>query len=118
MAHRHDKERFCTVSLVETDRSFTRRIHRLTVQDRHGRTYTLVGNSLPNVISIDTSEQRKGNHLGQIILNPKHVSPFPIPDSRPWPCGRDAINIVIGFVLISMIRFFVSAVEIGLTSAY
>lgn len=110
MAVKKGDEYFTSFTHTESGRVLTRRLHQLEIQARDGRIYTLRGENLPDFIHTSAGEGFKGEHLGQILLNPKAVSTWPnfVSEPRPWPCGRDVLNFVLGFFAVAMLRFFAS----------
>ena len=70
--------RFCKVVHTENGRTWTRRIHTMTVQAADGRLHHLDGRDLPDSISLYSGVSYRGAHLAEVLLNPKDAKASPI----------------------------------------
>ena len=101
MALNADKQWHCKVTHYENNRVVTRRVSSIVVQAVDGRSYTLTGSKLPDSISWSTGESHSGNHLLEVLMNPRPQNTRW--DFRSeWPSGRDLLH-VFGGVGISVI---------------
>lgn len=111
MALKHGSEYFTKLTHIENGKIVPRRIHRLEVQDRHGRLHILTGEKLPDYIQINTGHGYAGKHLGQILLGTKGLSltdsvlSLPRVEMPAWPCFRDLLSALMGFLLFFALRF-------------
>jgi hypothetical protein len=110
MALQQGSERFTKWTHVENGKVLTRRLHRMEVQARDGRMYVIKGDELPDAIQTNCGAAYKGEHLAQILLNPNKINTrcYELGSGGPWPNGRDALNIAIGFLAVVALRFFVT----------
>ncbi len=111
MALKQGEETFTKWTHVENGKVLVRRIQRLEVQARDGRLYVITGADLPDFIQTNTGNGRKGDNLAQILLKGGQKSTFFRMESRPWPTARDALNFVIGFFAIGILKFILSIAE-------
>ncbi len=79
MAVHRENETFTTWTHHEPGNPITRRIHRMEVQDRHGRVHILTGDRLPDLVTTSVGPGMKGCHLAQILLSP-NAAPEWTPD--------------------------------------
>lgn len=97
--------RFCKVTHFENGRSFTRRVHSMTVQAADGRCFHLFGEQLPDTIALYTGQLYHGKHLADVLLKPSKVKAIPL---IPAPTGiltkRDAAYLVLGMFLFGLIQ--------------
>lgn len=112
MANKRADEQYMHFTFHENGKSFTRRLHRLEVQGPDGKLYILTGKDLPDMMSVYTGTGYKGEHLGEILLKPLKVRPWPklVVETRPWPSSRDVLNIAIGLFVIAALNFISSVV--------
>jgi len=112
MALKHGDEYYTLLSHSENGKVLRRRLHKLEVQARNGQVFTLKGENLPDRISTCVGMDHKGEHLGQILLNPKKVprKPLVVFEKQPWPSPRDLLSGSIGFFLVAIIRFIISVI--------
>ena len=90
-----DKQWHCKVTHYENERVVTRRVNSIVVQAVDGRSYTLTEKKLPDAIAIFTGESHSGNHLLEVLMNPRPLN------TRwdflsEWPCGRDILHVFVG----------------------
>ncbi len=113
MAIKHGSQYFTRFVHLENGNVLNRRIHRLEIQARDGRMYVVQGDKLPDFIQLSTGAGHQGEHVGQILLNPQAARLLPSPETRPWPCGRDLLNVAVVFFAVAMLRFVASLAGIG-----
>ena len=98
--------RYCSWMHLENTGCMHRRLHRLEVQAADGRLYVFEEDRLPIAIITNTGVGHVGNHVGQILLDPKPESgrewdmarmanKAPKSD-KPWPVGRDLVHFLAG----------------------
>jgi hypothetical protein len=108
-------QQFCKVIHTENQRTWTRRIHTMTVQAADGRLHHLEGRDLPDSISLYSGVSYRGAHLAEVLLNPKDAKASPIlPAATGWISKRDAFFVVIGFFFFSVISFLAQETAISL----
>ena len=101
---------FCKVTHYENGRVATRRIYSIVIVATDGRTYTLTDKKLPDAISLYTGESQSGEHMAEVLMNPK--PPYSLRDiRRAWPLGRDLLHIVIGAWLLLSLELLVEVVR-------
>ena len=71
MALQADNKWHCKVTHYENGRVITRRIHSLAIQATDGRLYTLTDKKLPDAIALFTGETHSGEHMAEVLMNPK-----------------------------------------------
>lgn len=104
MALKQANETFMKWVHTENGNVMVRRIHRLEVQDRHGRLHILTGDKLPDLWHSSSGHGMKGCHLGQILLNP-NPEPEYVPDKpNTWGLSH-FVSFCVGFLLLVMVRF-------------
>lgn len=108
-------QRFCKVVHTENARTWTRRIHTMTVQAADGRLHHLQGRELPDSISLYSGVSYRGAHLAEVLLNPKDAKATPLlPPAIGWISKRDAFFLVLGFFLFRMISILAQETAIAL----
>ena len=105
MALKHKEERFVRWTHVENGNVPNRRLHRIEVQARDGRLYVLKGDELPDFIQTCTGQGYRGEHLMQVLLNPRGGGEWSPPETKPWPVGRDALHVMLGVAGFLLLRF-------------
>lgn len=85
-------ERYCHLTFRENGKVFSRRIHRIELQDRRGHLWIIKGRSLPDAITLDTGPGFVGNHIAEILLNPAEAVAALPAEPAGWPGPRDALN--------------------------
>jgi hypothetical protein len=115
MALEAANQRFCKVAHTENGRTWTRRIHTMTVQAADGRLHHLDGPDLPDSISLYSGVSYRGAHLAEVLLNPKNAKASPIPPTSDWISKRDAFFLVLGYFLFSLVRFLAEETAIALS---
>jgi hypothetical protein len=98
---------------MENGKVMTRRLHEIEVQDRFGRVHRLQHDELPQAMTTRAGQAYKGAHLATILLSPEklRVPNAAPPDTASWPNLRDAVNLLLGFLGIAMLRFIVALIE-------
>lgn len=111
MALQAEKDRwFCKVTHYENGRVITRRIHSIAIQAVDGRLYKLTGTKLPDAISLYTGDEYSGEHMAEVLMNPK--PPFRFRDiPKGWPEGRDLMHVVIGVLLLCGIELLIDGLR-------
>jgi hypothetical protein len=89
------KEWYCKVTHYENGRVVTRRVYSIVVQAVDGRSYTLTGQKLPDSLAIFTGVSHSGNHMLEVLMNPKPLNTRWDFISE-WPCGRDILHVFAG----------------------
>ena len=88
---------FCKVVHTENGRTWTRRIHAITVQTANGRLHLLDGTTLPDSISLYSGAPLRGAHMAEVLLSPKEAKGVPLlPAPSGWLSKRDAFFICCG----------------------
>ena len=105
---------FCKVVHSENGRTWTRRIHTMTVQAADGRLHYLDGRDLPDSISLYSGVSYRGAHLAEVLLNPKNAKASPILPTTGWISKRDAFFLVFGFFFFSLVRFLAEEAALAL----
>jgi hypothetical protein len=106
MALKNTAERFCAFSFYENGRVFSRRIHRIELQDRLGRAWTIDAGDLPESLSVHTGVSHKSKHLLELLLKPAEVE---MPKLRAWlgcvpvPTARDVVAMALGYILFTIL---------------
>ena len=107
--------RFCKVVHTENGRTWTRRIHTMTVQAADGRLHHLDGRDLPDSISLYSGVSYRGAHLAEVLLNPKEAKASPLlPAAAGWISKRDAFFLVLGIFIFNVITFLAEETAIAL----
>ena len=106
--------RFCKVVHSENGRTWTRRIHTMTVQAADGRLHHLDGRKLPDSISLYSGVPYRGAHLAEVLLNPKDAKALPILPTTGWIFRRDTFFLVLGFFFFSLVRFLAEETALAL----
>ena len=98
---------------TENSKVVNRRLHKMDVQDRFGRMHHLKDDELPEAIHTFSGQAYTGAHLATILLSPEklRVPKAAPPDTASWPNLRDAVNLLLGFLGIVMLRFVVALFE-------
>ena len=113
MALKHTGEHFTRWTHVENGRVLNRRLHRIEVQANDGRLYVITGDGLPDFIQTNTGNGHKGDHIAQILLDPKrHKSNVIVSEPAAWPSARDVLGFAIGFFSIVLLRFAFSVIGV------
>lgn len=114
MGLKHKNEpQYCMWTHTENGKVMHRRLHRIEVQDRNGRMHILEGDKLPESIGGFSGQAYKGAHLATILLRPEtiRVPKAAPPDTASWPNLRDAVNLLLGFLGIVILRFTIALIE-------
>jgi hypothetical protein len=108
-------QRFCKVVHTENGRTWTRRIHTMTVQAADGRLHHLNSRDLPDSISLYSGVSYRGAHLAEVLLNPKDAKASSIlPDATGWISKRDAFFLVFGIFIFNVMTFLAKETAISL----
>jgi hypothetical protein len=87
----------------------------MMVQSADGRLFYLHGASLPDSMSLYTGAPYRGEHLAEVLLNPKGLKATPLlPDPSGWLSKRDAFFVVLGMYSISLISTITEAIALVL----
>ena len=114
MGLKHGKEPQYTMwTHTENGKVTNRRLHKMDVQDRFGRMHRLKEDELPEAIHTFSGQAHTGAHLATILLRPEklRVPKAAPPDTASWPNLRDAVNLLLGFLGIVMLRFIIALIE-------
>lgn len=97
--------RFCKVIHSENGKTFTRRIHTMTVQAADGKVYRVEGRDLPDSLTFHSGVAYRGEHLAEVLLNPKNAKASQISPANSWISKREAFYLVLGYFLFNLVRF-------------
>ena len=111
MALVHGKEHYTNFTHMENGKVMTRRLHRIEVQARDGRMYSFTDDRLPDAIVTNCGHAYKGEHLAQILLRPGDCATYQASKANAWPNLRDVVNLFLGFLSISILRFVIALFE-------
>lgn len=100
---------FCQFEWTENHERKTRRVLSLRIQDRRGTMFTLAGERLPVFVSLDTGHSAGAKGVAEILLSERPVAN--LVEAKPWPAGRDLLNVVLGFGLTLLLRLLASVME-------
>ncbi len=114
MALKSGDKWYCKVTHYENGRVVTRRIYSVAIQATDGRLYTLAEKKLPDSISLFTGESHSGEHMAEVLMNPKPRYRF-WEFHDEWPSGRDLLHVTIGMatVLLAEIVFVTIRIILG-----
>lgn len=98
MALKADGRHYCKVAWIEQGRVTVRRVHCMIVQVADGRIFELSKDKLPDAFVLTTGEPYKGEHMAQVLLNPRKLLECPSfwELLRGWPSGRDMLHVLLG----------------------
>ena len=116
MALEASGQRFCKVVHTENGRTWTRRIHHMTVQTPEGRLHHLQGSKLPDSISLYCGAPYSGAHLAEVLLSPKDAKATPLRPAEPgWLTKRDAGWFLFGMFAFRLILFLAEQTALTLS---
>jgi hypothetical protein len=112
MALKHESEYYVKWTHMENGNVITRRLHRIEIQAKDGRLYALTGEHLPDALMTNSGHTYKGRHIAQILLRPDSCTTYEaLCRSTAWPNLRDVVNLFLGFLSISILRFVIALFE-------
>lgn len=93
---------------MENGQATVRNVHRIEVQSREGKLFSLTGERLPDFVVLTTGRSQQGDSIAQILDRPNRTVSRPLPAPKPWPEWRDMLHVVIGLATVGALNFIVS----------
>ena len=96
---------------MENGKAMVRRLHRMEIQAKNGRVYTLRGENLPEAMITNVGDSHKGEHVAQILLNPRPTPSLTSEEINFYPKARDVLHIGLGIFCFLLVRFVLVLLE-------
>jgi hypothetical protein len=97
----------------ENGKTLDRLVRLMILMDACGGFHILLGPRLPADVTTNAGQGHKDEHSANVALRPVALAPlramsFAMPK---WPSVRDAANVLIGFMAISLLRVIIALME-------
>ncbi len=98
---------------LENGKKFHRQIRHMFVMDACGSMHFLTGARLPKSVSTGSGQGHKDAHPADVSLRPDTPATLKAAprDTARWPNLRDAANLLIGLMAISLLRVVIALIE-------
>ena len=98
---------------LENGNKFCRQLRHMIVVDACGGVHILTGARLPRRVTSGAGQGHKDAHTADVSLRPDTPATLRVApsDTAKWPNLRDAANLLIGLMAISLLRVIISLIE-------
>ena len=110
-------QKYCKVVHMENGRTTTRRMQTMMVQAADGKLHYILGDRLPDAISLYSGQPYTGAHTAEVLLNPRSAYGIPLFAEPFWLFQkRDAFFLGLGMFILVLIHPLAESAALSLAN--